>query len=67
MWKRKQAKAGASSVQVVHRLSVEAYRELEKELNPIVAPTSAELAAYQLGMQKVLQVVRTGFTVGLPD
>lgn len=61
------AKGPKTETVVIHRLSPEAYRDLEKQLAPICAPNSAELAAYQLGIQAVLQKLRTGFVVGLPD
>lgn len=51
-------------VQVV-RLTPDVYRALERQVSPsIVTPASAESAAYQLGIQRVLQAVRVGITLG---
>lgn len=52
-----------STDKVVHRLSREAYEQLEKQLPQPTAPLDGTRAAYQLGIQYVLQVLRQGFTV----
>lgn len=48
------------------RLDKDVYDQLEKTLGHIqVTPDSKpELVAYQLGIQKVLQELRRGFTIG---
>lgn len=48
-------------VKVIHRLSPEAYAQLEKLLPQPTAPNDGTRAAYQLGVQYVLQVLRQGF------
>ncbi|WWY65363.1 hypothetical protein [Escherichia phage vB_EcoP_LHP] len=55
------AKQQETEVQVIHRLSPEAYAQLEKLLPQATAPTDGTRAAYQLGVQYVLQVLRQGF------
>ena len=54
------------SIQVVHRLSPEAYAELEKQLEqPYVnAGTTEGQAFYKLGVQQTLKQLREGFVVG---
>lgn len=54
------------SVQVMHRLTVESYQALEKQ---VVGPgvnsqTSPTEAAYKLGVQAVLKAVRDGWVIG---
>lgn len=51
--------------QVVHRLSPEVYKDLEKKVGYIdVTEKTSELqAGYQLGVQKVLRMLRDGFVV----
>jgi len=54
--------------EVNFRLSSEAYKQLEKQLlsDVIVSDKTTDLqAGYMLGIQKVLKVLRDGFTVGL--
>lgn len=51
---------------VTHRLSVEALEELEKQLTPPDCnnSTTPTHVAYQLGIQKALNVLRRGFVIG---
>lgn len=53
----------SEETKVVHRLSAEAYAQLEKQLPQPTAPNDGTRAAYQLGVQYVLQVLRQGFVV----
>lgn len=46
-----------------HRLSAESYTQLEKQLPKPVNPTDGIAAAYNLGIQHVLSVLRNGFVV----
>ena len=48
----------------VHRLSAEAYAQLESRLPNIGLPRTPEEAAYQVGMQHVLAELRKGFVIG---
>jgi len=51
---------------VIHRLSMEAYTSLERNLlaNIIVSDKTTDLqAGYMLGIQEVLRKLRTGFTI----
>jgi hypothetical protein len=52
--------------QDVIRLTPEVYAQLERQLVPLhVDNTTTDLqAGYQLGIQKVLRMVRDGFTIG---
>lgn len=45
----------------VHRLTPAAYRQLEKALPAASVPKDGTAAAYQLGIQYVLSVLRNGF------
>lgn len=45
----------------VHRLTPAAYRQLEKALPAASVPKDGTTAAYQLGIQYVLSVLRNGF------
>ncbi len=49
----------------VHRLSQEVYKDLEKKIGHIqVEDSTSELSAgFQLGVQKVLALLRNGFVV----
>lgn len=52
--------------QVFHRMSVDAYRQLEQHVNSTihVSDKTTELQAGEmLGVQKVLKVLRDGFVV----
>lgn len=49
---------------VTHRLTPEAYRELEGKLPKPTNPNDGIAAAYNLGIQHVLSVLRNGFVVG---
>jgi CxxC motif-containing protein (DUF1111 family) len=55
-----------TKVVTVVRLDKDVYDQLEKAVGHIqVTPDSKpELVAYQLGIQKVLQELRRGFTIG---
>ena len=48
-------------VKAIHRLTPEAYRELEKKLPNPATPVDGTQAAYNLGIQYVLKVLRDGF------
>lgn len=50
----------------VHRLSKQAYDDLEKKLGPIKPTTTTTPieAGYTLGVQHVLKLVREGYTIG---
>ncbi|AOT25395.1 hypothetical protein QLL94_gp29 [Pectobacterium phage PP2] len=48
-------------VKVLHRLSPEAYRQLEQKLPQPATPADGTQAAYNLGIQYVLKVLRDGF------
>jgi len=53
--------------EIQFRLSSDAYKQLEQKLlsDVIVTDKTSELqAGYMLGIQKVLKVLRDGFTVG---
>lgn len=53
--------------EIQFRLSSDAYKQLEQKLlsDVIVTDKTTELqAGYMLGIQKVLKVLRDGFTVG---
>lgn len=45
----------------VHRLTSQAYKQLEQSLPKPVNPTDGIAAAYNLGIQHVLSVLRNGF------
>lgn len=46
-----------------HRLTAAAYRELESKLPQPTNPTDGIAAAYNLGIQRVLGILRNGFVV----
>lgn len=48
-------------VQVIARLSPAAYAQLEKALPSAAVPKDGTAAAYHLGIQYVLSVLRNGF------
>lgn len=50
----------------MHRLSTEAYQQLEKTMPPLVVSleTTPHYAGYMLGVQFVLKKLREGFVVG---
>lgn len=52
--------------QEVHRLTKESYEQLEKQVSHvgINSSTTPTEAAYKLGVQSVLQVLRTGWVIG---
>jgi len=52
----------------VHRLSSEAYKQLEAKVQPpFVGDKTTDLqAGFQLGLQHILKLVREGFVVGQP-
>lgn len=54
----------SSKVVKLHRLTPEAYRELEKQCTPPCTPKDGYAAAYALGQQQVLMLLRRGFVVG---
>jgi hypothetical protein len=52
------------ALQVFHRLSQESMGELRRQLPPITTPEDGVQAAYQLGIQLVLQKLQQGFVIG---
>lgn len=50
-----------TSEKSVHRLTPEAYRQLERMLPPPGCPKDGTQAAFNLGVQHVLAVLRGGF------
>jgi len=54
------------NVREVHRLSLESYRKLERELSsPVMGKdTTPQQTGYLLGIQHVLQKLRDGYTIG---
>lgn len=54
------------TIQVFHRLSLDAYRQLEKSIPPPTPTndTSDIRAGFLLGVQHVLKALRDGFVVG---
>lgn len=52
----------SAEIKYVHRLTPEAYRELESKLpKPLAGPN--DQTAFNLGIQHVLSVIRAGFVV----
>lgn len=51
------------TVTEIHRLTPEAYRQLEQKLPAASLPRDGVAAAYSLGIQHVLSVLREGFVI----
>lgn len=53
-------------VKVIHRLSQEAYDELERKLQPLITTnnTTGIEAGFLLGQQSVMEKLRKGYVVG---